>query len=53
MDALGIMAVSALVLTVITIPLLPKSLDDRINILYDDGQNYIDDGNLPQAQLTY
>lgn len=50
---LGIMAVSALVLAVITFPLLPKSLDDRINILYDDGQNYIDDGKLLQAQLTY
>lgn len=49
----GIIAISAIALTVITIPLLPKSLDDKISDLYDDGQDYIDDGNLLQAQLTY
>ena len=50
---LGIMTASVIALTVIVVPLLPKSLDDRINILYDDGQDYIDDGNLTQALSTY
>ncbi len=50
---LGIMAASAIALAVIVVPLLPKSLDDRIDILYDGAQNYIDNGNLLQAQLTY
>ena len=49
----GLIAISVIVLAIIVIPLLPKSLDDRINILYDDGQDYIDEGNLPQAQSTY
>lgn len=46
-------AISVIVLVIIVVPLLPKSLDDRINILYNDAQNYIDDGNLLQAELTY
>ena len=46
-------AISVLVLAIVVIPLLPKSLDDRIDILYDDAQNYVDDGNLLQAELTY
>ena len=50
---LGIIAIGVIILAVITIPLLPKSLDDRIRILYTDGQNYIDDGNLVQAQSIY
>ena len=49
----GIIVISAIALAVITIPFLPKSLDDKISNLYDDGQDYIDDGNLSQAQLTY
>ena len=49
----GIIAIVAIALATITIPLLPKSLDDKISDLYDDGQDYIDDGNLLQAQLTY
>ncbi len=44
---------SIIISTIIVIPLLPKSLDDRINILYDDAQNYLDDGNLLQAKLIY
>lgn len=49
----GIIAIAAIALATITIPLLPKSLDDKISDLYGDGQDYIDDGNLLQAQLTY
>ena len=49
----GIIVIVAIALATITIPLLPKSLDDKISDLYDDGQDYIDDGNLSQAQLIY
>ena len=35
------------------IPILPKSLDDKISILYDNAQNYVDDGNLSHAKLIY
>ena len=45
--------ISIIILTIIMIPLLPKSLDDKINILYDDAQNYLNDGNLLQAKLIY
>ena len=46
-------AISVIVLAIIVIPLLPKSLDDRISALYDSAQDYVDDGNLLQAELTY
>ena len=49
----AVVAISVIVLAIIVIPLLPKSLDDRINALYDSAQNYVDDGNLLQAELTY
>ncbi len=49
----GLIAVSIIILAIIVIPLLPKSLDEKISILYDDAQNYIDDGNLPEAKSIY
>jgi len=49
----GLIAVSVIVLAIIVIPLLPKSLDEKISILYDDAQNYIDDGNLVEAKSIY
>jgi len=49
----GLIAVSVILLAIIVIPLLPKSLDEKISILYDDAQNYIDDGNLPEAKSIY
>lgn len=33
--------------------MLPKSLEDRIKTLYDNAQNYIDDGNLEEAKIVY
>ena len=49
----GAIVVSVLVLAILVVPILPKSLDDRINIQYDEAQRYIDDGNLSQAQSIY
>ena len=49
----GIIGISMVILIIIMIPLLPKSLDDRISILYDNAQNYLDDGNLLEAKLIY
>ena len=49
----GLIAVSVIVLAIIIIPLLPKSLDEKISILYDDGQKHIDDGNLLEAKSIY
>ena len=46
-------AISIIVMAIIVIPLLPKSLDDKIGDLYGDAQNYVDDGNLSQAELVY
>ncbi|MGI9566671.1 MAG: tetratricopeptide repeat protein [Nitrosopumilus sp.] len=48
-----LIAISIVVLAITVIPLLPKSLDETINILYDEAQNYVDDGNLLQARLIY
>ena len=48
-----IIGILIIILTIIMIPLLPKSLNDRIDILYDDAQDYLDDGNLLQAKLIY
>ena len=49
----AVVAISVIVLAILVIPLLPKSLDDRVSALYDDAQNYVDNGNLLQAKLTY
>ena len=49
----AVIAISVIVLTIIVIPLLPKSLDDRITLLYDEAQRYIDAGDLSKAKLTY
>ena len=49
----GLIAISIVVLAITVIPLLPKSLDETISILYDEAQNYVDDGNLLQAKIIY
>ena len=48
-----IIGIVILVIGVITIPLLPKSLEDRIKTLYDTAQNYIDNGDLEEAKIVY
>lgn len=49
----AMIVISVIVLAIIVVPILPKSLDDRIILLYNQAQLYIDDGNLSQAKLIY
>ena len=48
-----IIGITIIVTGIITMPLLPKSLEDRIKTLYDVAQDYIDDGDLEEAKITY
>ena len=48
-----IIGIIILVIGIITMPLLPKSLEDKIKTLYDVAQNYIDDGDLEKAKTVY
>jgi len=48
-----IIGIIILVIGTMVMPLLPKSLEDRIKTLYDVAQNYIDEGNLEEAKIIY
>lgn len=48
-----VIAISVIVLAIVVIPSLPKSLDDRIDLLYDEAQLHIDNGDLSKAEMTY
>ena len=49
----AVIAISVIVLAIVVIPSLPKSLDDRIDLLYDEAQLHIDNGDLSKAEMTY
>jgi len=48
-----IIGITIIIIGIITVPLLPKSLEDRIKMLYDVAQDYIDDGDLEEAKIIY
>ena len=48
-----IIGITIIIIGIITMPLLPKSLEDRIKMLYNVAQDYIDDGNLEEAKIIY
>lgn len=48
-----IIGIIIIVTGIITMPLLPKSLEDKIKTLYDVAQDYIDDGDLEEAKIIY
>jgi len=49
----AIIGIIIIIIGIITMPLLPRSLEDRIKILYDVAQDYIDDGDLEEAKIIY
>jgi len=48
-----IIGIIIITIGIITMPLLPKSLEDRIKTLYDVAQYHIDDGDLEEAKIIY
>ncbi|MGH1521762.1 MAG: tetratricopeptide repeat protein [Nitrosopumilus sp.] len=48
-----IIGITIIIIGMVTMPLLPKSLEDRIKTLYDEAQDHIDNGNLEEARIIY
>jgi len=48
-----IIGITIIMIGIVTMPLLPKSLEDRIKTLYDVAQDHIDNGDLEEAKIIY